>query len=413
MWVLAFRNLNYSQQNTTSAIEGYHGALKQLDLNSSRKRLVGRRLDWLVEILLTVTEARYRIRHQHHRAGYVRNTKAIAAVTATIEAARSVEWARVTLVDSATGSADVSSPTFAPGYMVTDALTANPMCSCPCGVRGAICKHIVTVLRVLGKKETHILKAWGTLRGTNAGDKLVAGWTAAATPAAGGGGTGQGGGAEQAGGAAIVPRRPGGGNQRQLAVTAGAGSTAAGLTTEANAARIEASYGRIMASLQGQPASQWEAAADSMAAAESRVGVLTACSNMFSRDSAAPLPKNPNGPEGMSMLRLKSFVESGGASRSSSQRSGAASAKRLLPVVALAPAKQPRASKSRSLGEHVATSRATCIASHSQSLLLLEARPCAPAVGLLHQAAQLQPPVAESQVHLGDLAKWGLAPPPP
>ena len=430
MWVLAFRNFNYSQQNTTSAIEGYHGALKQLDLNSDRKRLVGRRLDWLITILLSVTAERYRIRHQLKRAGYVRNKKAEEALRASIMAARGVDSARVVIVDSATGSADVSSPDYEPGYMVTDAVTAQPMCSCPCGLRGAICKHIVKVMRVLGKSEPKILLAWGTLRGTHFGDKLIAGWMGAATSAAEPGSAEQGGGAKQAGGADSEPRCQGGGTQRQLPVTTGAGSSAAGRTAEAHEASIDAAFERVKARLNGQSVSQWEAAAGAFAAMESRVGVLTARTNMFGGSRAAvPLPKNPNGPDSMSRLRLKSFVESRGTSRSNSQGSSqlgaalavealqgptdAASTKRSLPVVPLAPARQSRAKTTRCFSEQV-TRQLGPKSSHSQDLSQLEARPRAPAIGLLQQAAQQQQqPVVGCKTDCGDLLKWGLRPPPP
>lgn len=433
MWVLAFRNFNYSHQNTTSAVEGYHGALKQLDLNYDRKRLVGRRLDWLIRILLSVTEERYRVRHQLKRAGYVRNKKAEAAVRASITAAREVDSARVVIVDRATGSADVSSPTHVPGYMVAGALTAHPICSCPCGIRGAICKHLVKVMRVLGKSEPDILQAWGTLRGTDFGDKFVAGWMSAAAPAAEPGSTEQGGGVEHTGGpglaggaeqAGSVCQRQCGGTQRQLAVT-GAGSSAPGRTAAGHEAAIDAAMERMKARLKGQSVSQWEAAAGAVAALESTVGVLTARTNMFGGSRApVPLQRNPNGPESMSLLRLKSFVEPrGGASRSSSQRSSqpraavavlegpsdAASAKRPLPVVPLAPARQARAKKARCLSQQVASQLGPKVG-HSQGLPLPEAPP--PVSGLLQQAAQQQQqqPVAESQVEWGDLFDFALEP---
>ena len=56
MWVLAYRYFDYSCQGTISAIECYHGALKQPDHYSDRKRLVGDCLDWLLNNLLIVNE---------------------------------------------------------------------------------------------------------------------------------------------------------------------------------------------------------------------------------------------------------------------------------------------------------------------------------------------------------------------
>lgn len=425
--MLAFRNFNYSQQKTTSSVEGYHGALKLLDLNYDRKRMGGRRLDWLIAILLTVTELRYRTQHQLKRQGYVRNKKAEGAVRASIMAAREIDSARVVIIDRAIGSADVSSPSHGPGYMVANALSAHPMCSCPCGVGGATCKHIVKVLRVLGKSEPDIFEAWGSLRGSDFGDKLIAGWlAAAASPAAEPGGTKLAAGGEQAGSYASVPQRRREAAQRQLVGT-GTGSSAAGRTAESYEASIDATFERIKARLKGQSVSQWEAAADAFAALESTVGVFTARTNVFGGSHApAPLPRNPHAPDNMSLLRLKSFVEPRGATRSTSLRStqpraavavqapqgppDAASAKRQLPlVVPLATARQPQ-KKARCFSEQVVKQLGLKIG-HSQGLPLLEAPPLVS--GILQQAVQ-QPALAGNHMEWAaeDIFNFDFGPTP-
>ena len=420
MWVLAFRNFNYSQQNTTSAVEGYHGALKQLDLKSARKRLVSRRLDWLIQILLSETEQRYRIRQLLKRQGYVRNSKAEAAVRVSILAAQKVDSARVRVLDSATGRADVSSPTHI-GYMVDGALTAHPMCSCPPGLGGAICKHIVKVMVVLGKGETDILLAWGVLRGSDSGDRMIAAWmAAAAAPAAEPGGTVPAVGGEQAGSDASLGQRQCGGTQRQLTLT-GDGSSAPVRTAADYDASFDACIQHVKATLIGQPVSTREFAAGLAAVLQSRVSTVSARAEVFggSRAPVLPLPANPSAPAGMSRLRLPSFVENRGASRHRSQTSSqprtavavqvlqaatnGAGAKRPLPIVPLEPARQPRARRPRSLAELV--DKRFPRAGHSQGLPLQEAPPRAS--GLLQQAAQQQS-VASSQ-HQQPVPSWDFS----
>lgn len=50
-WMVAFRNIDHANQDTNAAIEGYHGALKSR-MGQHKSRLLGRRLDWLVDILM-------------------------------------------------------------------------------------------------------------------------------------------------------------------------------------------------------------------------------------------------------------------------------------------------------------------------------------------------------------------------
>lgn len=437
--MLAFRNFDYSQQNTTSALEAYHGALKQLDLNTSRTRLVGRRLDWLIDILLRSTEARYRINFHLKRAGYLRNKKAEDAVRASIEGARGVDAARVALVDRTAGSANVSSPNHEPGYVVADALTAHPICSCPCGIRGSICKHIVKVMRMLHKSEPEILQVWGTYRGTTSGDERLAGWLSATSAAAAepggaeqgggeelGGSTSQAGGAEQAGSAdqAGGAEHAGGTGTEIQPAAATSGSTAARRVDFR--AQCAAGVARMVARLADQPSNgaQWEAAASAVAIMESTVGILTASTNMLAGLQApAPLPANPLAPAGMSKRRLPSFLENR-ASRSSSQRcsqplaiaasqtlqggSDAASAKPARPVP-LQPARQTGVKRARNLAELVAKKLGPKV-SQIQGLLP-EALPAPPTSGndLLQQAAQQQP-VAGSMMELGDIFDFDLGP---
>jgi hypothetical protein len=51
MWALIFRKARRRNQNTTSAIEGYHAALKS-NLMASKQKLRGRAVAWLIYALI-------------------------------------------------------------------------------------------------------------------------------------------------------------------------------------------------------------------------------------------------------------------------------------------------------------------------------------------------------------------------
>ena len=58
-WVKAvLEGIDHSKQVTNGAIEGYHAVLKDLHLKG-RKRLISRRLDWLIHKLLSEVDENY------------------------------------------------------------------------------------------------------------------------------------------------------------------------------------------------------------------------------------------------------------------------------------------------------------------------------------------------------------------
>ena len=417
--MLAFRSCNHSEQNTTSAIEGYHGALKLLDLNSERKRLVGRRLDWLIAVLLFTTEPRYRTQsEQLKRKGFVPNIKAEAAVEASIKASREVAEERVLMQRESsqpvTDRAAVSSPNWAPGYVVTGALTAQPRCSCPAGMKGSICKHMVKVMLMLGKTEREVLKVWGTLRGTAPGDALLTGhrWTGAAAPEAEHSGAEQAGGSAEQGGGAVHPLRRRGGTsstalqvlpssqQRQLAAPSASECRAPVCRVDLLKA-VKAIHAAMLAKLEGESAtsSVMQAAVAESRKALSAVSVLQARTNtaMFPA-AAAPAALEPNAaaPVGMGLGRLPSRIEGkrrGGGRGKSKQalqlgmdggQAAVEGTKRARPLQGL---RQTGPKKPRSLAE-LAARKLAVKDSSSQPLLLLCAPPPASHRELLQQAAQ-------------------------
>ena len=88
LWVLAFRTYNYANQNTTSALEGYHAGIKSR-MNAHKHLLKGRRIDWTVHLL--TTEVHHHFQHQcaAKHGGFVRNVKAEEQITAAITKVKS------------------------------------------------------------------------------------------------------------------------------------------------------------------------------------------------------------------------------------------------------------------------------------------------------------------------------------
>ena len=265
-------------------------------------------------------------------------------MTASVVAARAIKDERVELerVDGiATGNAVISSPNEALGYQVVGALTARPQCSCPAGLQGGFCKHLVKVLLLLGKTENQVIRAWGSLRGSQAGVKMIAKWAAAppadgaavataaaatAPPAAG---------ASQlacAGSASNAIVQQSGGNQHEPA--AACSGTVAVVQRVNYRQQFESQYAAVLALLEGQPdqGSHWEAASNAEARMLSDVRVLTASTNRaLLAPAAAALAANPLAPDNMSRARLKGPTERWGRSyrggtKAASQRTSAATA---------------------------------------------------------------------------------------
>ena len=83
MWVKGFRTFNTANQDTTSAVEGYHAALKYR-LNNIKKLLVGRRIDWLINVLTHFVLIYFQQSVAKKLSGFARNIKLERAVEAAI-----------------------------------------------------------------------------------------------------------------------------------------------------------------------------------------------------------------------------------------------------------------------------------------------------------------------------------------
>ena len=284
-----------------------------LFLNADLRCLVGRRLDWLMYKLLRDAVEYYKQQHGLKRLGFQTNSKAEQAVTNSLQAAAAIEDASVTISNAVTGSADVSSPNNAAGYMIIGALTAQPCCSWPAGLKGTFCKHLCKVVLMLGKPKLEVLKAWGTLRGTKAGDAIIASWAMpeAAVDAAS---------AAASSTALVAAQQRSVDNQMQwprqsAMVTSSASERRVDYQQKAEA--VMAEIPRVMAG-QLPTGSGWEQTYTVLEAALSSVRVLQARSNSAIYASVAQpaaLAVNPAAPAGMSRLRLKGATEQYGKSR--------------------------------------------------------------------------------------------------
>lgn len=73
-WIVAFRNIPHSNQDTNAAIEGYHGSLKSR-LSQSKTRLTGRRADWLIHVLMGDLLNHYRSQAHYKQHGFTLNQR--------------------------------------------------------------------------------------------------------------------------------------------------------------------------------------------------------------------------------------------------------------------------------------------------------------------------------------------------
>ena len=104
-------------------------------------------------------------------SGAVVNRRAAAAMRRSIEAARHIPAASVTVLRAQRGPCKVVSYAQAPlEHMIEDALGDDPHCSCAAGSQGGICKHLVRCMVLLGISENKIYLMHGSLKGTQLPD---------------------------------------------------------------------------------------------------------------------------------------------------------------------------------------------------------------------------------------------------
>jgi (2Fe-2S) ferredoxin len=83
MWVIGFRNILHAGQDTNAAVESYHANMKAI-ITSSRQRLSGHRMDWLVYHLTGDVLIHYWYVVQYKLYGFVTNKNAERVVASAI-----------------------------------------------------------------------------------------------------------------------------------------------------------------------------------------------------------------------------------------------------------------------------------------------------------------------------------------
>jgi hypothetical protein len=74
MWLTCNQHLPRAGQDTNMAIESYHGNMKAI-LKASKGRLVGRRMDWLIDELTHDVIMKYKYNQYLKESGFISNKK--------------------------------------------------------------------------------------------------------------------------------------------------------------------------------------------------------------------------------------------------------------------------------------------------------------------------------------------------
>jgi hypothetical protein len=142
------------------AIESYHGNMKAI-LKASKGRLVGRRMDWLIDELTHDVIMKYKYNQYLKESGFISNKKTDSYVSLPTEAGQP------TLV--------TSSKQLHVRYSVYNPDTQWACCECVHTQKGSLCKHQIKVLRMMKLElaDRTIVKVYGTLYGTRLGGVLA------------------------------------------------------------------------------------------------------------------------------------------------------------------------------------------------------------------------------------------------
>jgi hypothetical protein len=165
-WVKSFRGFNHSKAHTTAAAEGFNFSIK-VHARRSRRGTSGRDIAWLLNLVFGIIEPQYSLRDLLKETGAVRNIHQEGNIRQAIEKARSIPAGSISVLDADSGRCTVdSSSKPALQYQVQDPCGDEPSCSCPAGVGGAVCKHAVACMLLMGQTETEIFLRHGSLAGT-------------------------------------------------------------------------------------------------------------------------------------------------------------------------------------------------------------------------------------------------------
>lgn len=162
------RDKDHSQQECTSSAEGWHFGLKS-EAKKQRRGRGGRTVPWFIDLFFSVIEPRFRLEQFNKRGGALLNVKQEQLIRVSIERAKAVPLSSITVQDPAKGDCSVPSKSRAPlQHEVRSALGRSPVCTCPVGLGGVVCKHCVACMLRLGHTETEIFMLHGSLMGSAA-----------------------------------------------------------------------------------------------------------------------------------------------------------------------------------------------------------------------------------------------------
>jgi hypothetical protein len=148
MWCAAARRIPHAGQNTNAALESYHSNLKRI-LNSSKERLVGRRMDWLIYHLMGDVVTHYWYGVQCKAFGFIRNTKQEGIIVKTIIRANVIPDTNV-FIRLDENVAYVGSINNRPKvWTIRYPDSEWAQCNCPIAQEGIMCKHTVKVFKML------------------------------------------------------------------------------------------------------------------------------------------------------------------------------------------------------------------------------------------------------------------------
>ena len=168
MWVVGYRELPYTGQDTNAAIEGYQSTLKAT-LKAAKCRMLGRRVDRLVHELTGEVLTHFWYQNLRKHFGFVINKRQEQIVIQTLLKARNIPDSNVALRIEEGAPAMLCSCT-KPNvvYTVFNPTSEWAFCTCSQANRGYICKHKLKVFRMLrpNVQEGSIARLCGSLQGT-------------------------------------------------------------------------------------------------------------------------------------------------------------------------------------------------------------------------------------------------------
>jgi hypothetical protein len=167
MWVTGFRNIPHAGQDTNAVVESYHANMKAM-LATERRRMHGRRMDWLIYHLTGNVLHHYWYAVQCKLYGYIKNKNAERVVASAVLRARDIPDQFVKMYLGGQDIAQVMSVNHYPRvYTILTPGQDYAQCNCPWAERGNICKHAMKAYKILhpSTSDTRIIQDRGSLHG--------------------------------------------------------------------------------------------------------------------------------------------------------------------------------------------------------------------------------------------------------